>query len=217
MQTNKRNDEDYREKSNQSSQPGSNMSNENYKSQEMNREHSDNVRAGEHNYQQDETQYGKIRQSEEGMGKTEQRADNLRDKVNSGVQNAEEKVNDYSNRAENKMEDWSDKAQNKMNEMGDKVRDKMDDWSGKSNTERANDKYEAADKKMDKAEKKMDKAQDKFEKGYENDGMRKMEKAEKKMDKADDKIQDAHSKLGESNSGYNSGRDNAKDYENRNL
>lgn len=196
-----------------------NTGNENYNSQEMNREHSDNIKAGEHAYQQDETQYGKIRESETGKG-TEQRADNLRDQVNSGANNAETKNNDWSDRAENKMNDWTDKAENKMDNMKENVQNKMDDWSGKSNHERAENKYDEADKKMDKAEKKMDKAQDKFAKGYENDGARKMEKAEKKMDKADDKIQDAHENLGHNTGSYSSGnhagKDNAEDYERRN-
>lgn len=221
MQTSKnnRNDEDYRERSGQSLQSGSSLGNDNYTGQDLNRGHSDNVRAGEHNYRQDETQYGKIRESEAGIGSTEKRAENLRDKVNEGVHQAGEKVHDYSNRAENKMGEWTEKAGNKIDEWTDKAQDKMDDLMGKSNSERAQDKYEKAEKKMDKAEKKMDKAEDKFAKGYENDGRRKMEKAEKKMDKAEEKIQDAHEELDRNTGTYRSpiasGNDHVEDYQNR--
>lgn len=204
--SNSNNMEDYQEKSQQSSQQSSTMGNENYKSQEMNREHSDNVRAGEHNYQQDETQYGKIRQSESGPGRTEQRADHLRDQVNEGMHHAGSKVNE-----------WTDKAENKMDQMKDRVDDKMNEWTGNSN--RAEDKYDSADRKMDKADKKMDKAQEKFAEGNPHDGMRKMEKAEKKMDKADEKIRDAHEEIGHQNNPYqpgrNTGNDNAEDYNKR--
>ena len=210
------NNENYSERAGQSSQHGTTGNNENYTSQEMNREHSDQVRAGEHNIQ-DETQYGKIRQSETGSN-TEQRAGHLRNEMNEGMHKAGSKVNDWTDKAENKMDEWSDKAKNKMNDMKDNVENKMNEWSGKSDHERAADKYEKADKKMDKVEKKMDKAEDKFAKGYENDGMRKMDKAEKKMNKAEDKIQDAHEELGH-NTGYSSSNrpmnDNVEDYEHR--
>lgn len=210
------NKENYQEKSKQFSPESSPMGNENYSSQEMNREHSDNIKAGEHNYQQDETQYGKIRQSETGQNATENRAEHLRDKVNTGMEHAGTKVNDWTDKTEHKMDEWSDKAKDKMNDMKDKVEDKMN-WS--DNTDRAERKFEKANDKMDKAEKKMDKAEDKFAKGYENDGTRKMEKAEKKMDKAEDKIQDAHEELGQNRSSYssepNSGKDNVEDYEKR--
>ncbi len=206
MQTSKniQNNEDYQNKFSQSSHSGSSVGSENYKGQQLNREHSDTVQAGEHNYQSDETQYGKIRESESGMGSVEKRGENLRNKINDGVRNAGEKVNEYTERTENKIGEWADKAKNKMSEWSDKAKDKVDDLMGKSNTEKAEEKYEQAEKKMDKAEKKIDKAQEKFAKGYENDGLRKMEKAEKKMDKAEEKIKDAHEKLSQGTDAYTS-------------
>lgn len=170
---------------------------QNYESQARDRQHSDNVRAGEHNHQQDETQYGKTRENETGFGKVERKAEEMKDKVDRGF-----------DKAENKMNEWGNKAEDKMNEWGDKSESKLED----------------ADRKMDKADKKVEKAQEKFAKGYENDGERKMEKAEKKMDKAQDKIEDAHEErnYGEGNA-YHSSRqsmggsqqanDNAEDYQ----
>lgn len=168
----------------------------NFESENRNRQHSDNVGAGEHSYQ-DETEYGKTREHESGMDKIERKADEMKDKVNQGYEKTRDKVNE-----------WGDKAENKMNEWGDKSSSKLED----------------ADRKMDKAEKKMDKAQDKFAKGYENDGERKMEKAEKKMDKAQDKVNDANENRNERNEygssqsstfGNQSNMSNAHDYEAR--
>lgn len=197
--TNTNNAKDYSERAGQSSQKGSAMNNENYASQELNREHSDHIRAGEHNYQQDETEYGKIRQSEAGPGTTEQRAGHLRDKVDNGIHNAEKKVGE-----------WSDQTKDKMNEWNDKVQDKVEDWTHTDS---------GAENKYEKAEKKMDQAHEKFAKGYENDGMRKMEKAEKKMDKAEDKISDAHEKLRHNTDSFSSShvsdKDNGEDYQRR--
>ena len=195
--TNNQGREDYQEKPEQSSQQGAPMGNENYRGQQTKQEH---------HVQSDETQYGKIRESEIGSGKTEQRSANLREQVNEGARTMGErtressdkvgdKVNDWTDKTKNKINEWADKAEDKMNNLKDKVGEKMDAWTGKNHSERAEDKYEKAEKKMDKAEKKLDKAQDKFAQGYENDGARKMEKAEKKMDKADDKIRDAHEEL----------------------
>lgn len=185
------------------SQMGGKNTPSNYESEQRNRLHSDRVEAGQHNPGEDETQYGKIRESESGFDKTERKGEELKDRVNEGFDKAENKVNE-----------WGDKAENKMHEWGDKAENKMDEWSNK-----ADSKVEDADRKMDKAEKKMGKAHEKFAKGYENDGERKMEKAEKKMDKAEDKIQDAHEELGQNRSSYssesNSGKDNVEDYEKR--
>lgn len=199
------------------SQMGGKNTSSNYESEERNRLHSDRVEAGQHNPQEDETQYGRIHESESGMGRTERRGEELKDRVNEGFDKAENKVNEWGDRAENKMHEWGDKAENKMNEWGDRDDSKLED----------------ADRKMDKAEKKMDKAQDKFAKGYENDGERKMEKAEKKMDKAEDKLNDANENRTNRNyegstgtsQGYQSGmsstggehgtKDNAQDYNKR--
>lgn len=193
----------------------------NFESENRNRQHSDNVGAGEHSYR-DETEYGKTREHESGMDKIERKADEMKDKVNQGYEKTKDKVNE-----------WGDKAENKMNEWGDKSSSKLED----------------ADRKMDKAEKKMDKAQDKFAKGYENDGERKMEKAEKKMEKAQDKVNDANEDMNQNEgnpfrtsdqSNYSSSttgsnahdyeakkgnisgaeypsKDNARDYENKNT
>ena len=207
------------------SQMGGKNTPSNYESEQRNRLHSDRVEAGEHNPQQDETQYGKIRESESGFGKTERRGEELKDRVNEGFDKAENKVNEWGDKAENKMHEWGDKAENKMNEWGNKAENKMNEWGDKTDS-----KLEDADRKMDKAEKKVDKAHEKFAKGYENDGERKMEKAEKKMDKAEDKLNDANENTMGRNyegstgtsHGYQSGinptggeygaKDNAQDY-----
>lgn len=185
------------------SQMGGKNTPSNYESEQRNRLHSDRVEAGQHNPGEDETQYGKIRESESGFDKTERKGEELKDRVNEGF----------------------DKAENKVNEWGDKAENKMDEWSNK-----ADSKVEDADRKMDKAEKKMGKAHEKFAKGYENDGERKMDKAEKKMDKAEDKLNDANENKTSQNygsttgtsEGYQSGinstggefgsKDNAQDY-----
>ncbi|MCM1030725.1 MAG: hypothetical protein NC410_04680 [Oscillibacter sp.] len=190
MQTSKniQNTEDQRNQCRQSSRSDSAM---------CNNKHDDNVRAGEHDTRQDETQFGKIQANSTVAEATEKRAENLRAKINDGICNAGEKVNEYAEQAENKVENLATKAKTKMSELSDKIHEKIDDWTDKNNCERAEKKYEEAEKKMDKAEKKIDKAQEKFAQGYTHDGIRKMEKAEKKIEKAEEKIQEAQEKLNE--------------------
>lgn len=179
------------------SQMGGKNTSSNYESEQRNRLHSDRVEAGQHNPQQDETQYGRTRENETGFGKVERKAEELKDKANTGFDKAENKVNEWGDKAENKMHEWGNKAENKMDEWGDKGDSKVED----------------ADRKMDKAEKKVDKAHDKFAQGYENDGERKMEKAEKKMDKAEDKLNDAHEDR--TNRNYEGTTGNSEGYQSR--
>lgn len=150
--TNTSSREDYSERSGQSSQQGLNRDNENYQSQEMNREHSDGMKARE-NYQQDETQYGRMRENETGLGENKQRTENLQDKMNQGMHHAGSKMDEWSDKAENKMDEWSDNAKDKMNDMKDRAQNKMDDWSGK--TDSVENKYGHTERKMDRAEEKI--------------------------------------------------------------
>lgn len=163
--TNSQGNEDYREKPEESSKQRTPMGSENYQRQEM--KHEQNV-------QSDETQYGRIRESESGAGKTEQHAVNLRDRLNESERTMGEKVHEssskmgeWADKTKDKVNEWADKAENKMNDLKDKVGEKMDDWKGKLHSERAEDKYKQAEKKMDKAEKKMDKAEDKIRDAHE--------------------------------------------------
>lgn len=97
----------------------------NFESEQKNRLHSDRVNAGEHNPEQDETQYGKTREDETGYEKMERKAGEMKDKMNEGI----------------------DKTKNKMNEWGDQMKDKMNEWGDKSDS-----KLDEADRKMDKAQ-----------------------------------------------------------------
>ena len=97
------------------SQMGGKNTGSQYESENRDRLHSDQIKAGEHNHRQDETGYGRTRENETGIGKVERKAEEMKDKVNEGFNKVSDKVNKGFDKASNKVHEWGDKVENKMN------------------------------------------------------------------------------------------------------